>query len=112
MSQELDNAIPWVDAEAATKAKTYLLLTFPAQKAQIARLSHEEKMEWYAHQFELRPYDAAVMGTTPEFQKFWKWRVLMPIKCLRFWHRLKNFQMFKRYEHISDMRKKAKPQKI
>lgn len=93
------------DREA--KDKTFLLYRFPEQKEKIARLSLDEKLEWYAHQF-TNPLDGVVLLSSKEFEKFWKWRVLMPMKIKRFFYRVKNREIFKRYPHISEMKKKVK----
>lgn len=88
--------------------KTFLLLSFPEQKAKIAKLTLDEKMEWYAHQFQTNAQEATISLSTPEFARFWKWRVLIPTKVKRFYYRCKNGEIFKRYEHITEIKKRLK----
>lgn len=90
----------------------FLLLKFPEDKKAIAGLNMDQKMEWYAHQFQKNPGAFPFHLSTPEFQSFWKWRVLVPTKFKRFFYRLKTGQIFKRYQHISEMKKKVKPHSI
>lgn len=100
--------------EPIDDSKTFLLYSFPEQKDKIAKLSHEQKLEWYQHQFAVQqtvgrmPYEF----TTPEFAKFWKWQVLIPMRIKRLYFRIKNFEIFKKYEHISEMRAKVKKHSI
>lgn len=93
--------------EAMHKPKSYLMLIFPEDKRQLSRLSLDEKMEWYAYQFEKDQRGATINLSTPEFESFWKWRVLIPTKVKRFFYRVKNGEVFKHYSHISDMKKKG-----
>lgn len=90
--------------------KSYLTLSFPNQKAQIGHLTIQQKMEWYAHQIQnsARVGQPAFHLLTPEFQRFWKWRVLLPLKMKRFFYRIKNGEVFKHYQHISEMKKSLK----
>lgn len=85
--------------------KTFLLYEFPAAKSKIASLKYEQKLEWYQHQFEKKPGVYPSELTTPEFQRFWKWRVLVPMKIGRWFFRVKNFEVFKRYPDITKIRK-------
>lgn len=80
-------------------------LNFPKDKKKIARLSMADKFAWYQLQFEKDPRKAVVTFSTPEFQKFWMWRVAIPMRILRFYYRIKNGELWKRYPHISDLRK-------
>lgn len=89
-----------------------LALQFPQDKKQIARLSYDNKMEWYAYQFEKNPGAYPIHLLTGEFKRFWKWRVLIPMKIKRFFYRVKNGEIFKKYEHISEMKKKVKKHSI
>jgi hypothetical protein len=89
-----------------------LALKFPEDKRRIAKLSHDDKMEWYAHQFQVDPRGAAVNLSTKEFERFWKWRVVIPMKVKRFFYRVKNGEIFKHYQHITEMKKKVKPHSI
>lgn len=84
-----------------------LALAFPADKKKIAALTMDEKLEWYAYQFQKKPgaYPVYLVGT--EFERFWKWRVLIPIKFKRFFYRVKNGEIFKRYPHISELKQKG-----
>jgi hypothetical protein len=88
--------------------KTFLLLKFPEDKRKIAKLSSEEKMEWYAHQFQRTPGLYPYELTTTDFETFWRWHVLIPMKIKRFFYRIKNRQIFKRYPHITEIKKKLK----
>ena len=84
-------------------AKMYLDYRFPEHKKQIAKLSHDEKMEWYA----TRNYQEMVfLGNSPGFLAFWKWHVVILIKIKRFYYRIKNLEIFKHYPHISEIRPK------
>lgn len=87
-------------------------LQFPQNKKEIARLSHGSKMEWYAAQFQKDPQAATVMLSSKEFESFWKWRVVIPMRIKRMYFRIKNFEVFKRYPHISEMKKKVKPYSV
>lgn len=89
-------------------AKTFLLFLFPEDKAKIAKLSMDDKMEWYGYQFQRHPGQYPVELTSDEFTSFWKWRVLVPTKLKRFYYRVKNGEIFKRYPHITEMKKKLK----
>lgn len=93
-----------VFSEPEGKSKSYLMLRFPENRRQLGRLSLEEKMEWYAYQFELDQRAATIALSTKEFASFWKWRVLMPMKVKRFLYRVKNGEIFKHYKHISEMK--------
>jgi len=86
--------------------KSFLFFNFPDDKKKIAHLSYDQKMEWYAHQFQKNPgvYPVHLVGT--EFERFWKWRVLIPMKFKRFYFRMKNLEVFKRYPHITEIKKK------
>ncbi len=88
--------------------KPYLLYTFPDDKKKISKLSHENKLEWYQHQFEKKPgvYPVELVGK--EFEQFWKWRMVVPMKIRRFFYRLKNGELFKKYPHITEIKKKLR----
>src|SRR5262245_17082206 len=88
--------------------KTFLLWSFPDQKTLIGRLSLDQKMQWYAHQFQNHPRIYPAELTSEAFKRFWKWQVLVPIKIKRFFYRVKNGEIFKRYQHISEMKSKVK----
>lgn len=89
-------------------------LEFPKDAPKIKRLSLDKKLEWYA----CRIQTANVTGnipielTTDQFQRFWKWRVLVPLKVKRFLYRLKNGQIFKHYPHITEMKKAVKKHSV
>jgi hypothetical protein len=85
---------------------------FPADKTKIRQLSYGQKMEWYQYQFQKDPQRATVVLSSQEFAQFWKWHVLIPMKLKRFYYRLKNFEAFKKYPHISEMKKKIKKHAI
>lgn len=87
------------------KDKTFLLYHFPENKRKIARLSYDQKMEWYQSR---DPKDMVWLGNDPEFQRFWKWNVVIPVKLRRLFYRIKNFEVFKHYKHISEMKRKNK----
>ena len=90
--------------EAAVKehpAKFWLLYEFPARKRAIAKLSHEQKMEWYQTR---NPQEMVWLGNSKEFQRFWKFNVLWPLRVKRFLYRVKSGQIWKHYQHISDTR--------
>ncbi len=82
---------------------------FPEDKKDIARLSYDEKMEWYATR---DAKDMVFLGNDPEFKRFWKWRVLIPVRIGRMYYRIKNFEVFKRYKHITEMKAKVKKHSI
>jgi hypothetical protein len=84
-----------------------MALKFPRDKDKIAKLSHDEKIAWYAYQFFLHPGGLPYELTTPEFASFWKWRVLIPMKIKRFAYKVKNWQ-FKKHKHITQMSSKDK----
>lgn len=92
--------------------KSYLLYEFPASKRRIAELTYGQKLEWYAYQFQKDARVAAINLSTPEFARFWKWQVLVPMKIKRFFYRIKNGEIFKKYQHITEMKKKVKPHSI
>ncbi len=92
--------------------RTFLLYCFPEQKNKIAHLSHAEKMEWYSYQFIKMPGHYPIELTTNEFTRFWKWKVLMPMKLKRLFFRIKNGEIFKHYPHISKIKKERGMQKI
>jgi hypothetical protein len=98
------------DDEPIKAHNSFLLFSFPDDKRKIGKLSLEQKMEWYAHQIQF----AGMAGQAPihlmskEFEKFWKWRVLIPTKFKRFYFRLKNGELFKRYPHITEIKKSLK----
>lgn len=107
MSEVLVNQIIG-SLNAVADGKPYLLYKFPEHKHKIKGLTLDQKQEWYGYQFELNPHNAIVMGTQKEFKDFWKWQVLIPIKIIRTYYRIKNFQLFKRYKHITEMKPKNK----
>lgn len=76
---------------------------FPEDKKAIAKLSLEDKMVWYLMQ---DPREMVFLGNSPEFQVFWRWHVVIPMKIKRFYYRVKNFEIFKHYSHISELRPK------
>ncbi len=92
--------------------KTFLFYSFPEQKIKISRLTLNEKMEWYAHQFQKMPGQYPVELTTKEFMRFWKWKVLVPMKLKRLFFRIKNGEIFKHYRHISEIKKERGIQRI
>lgn len=81
---------------------------FPRDKKNIARMSYNQKMAWYAYQFEKDPRAASIELSTLEFMQFWKWKVLIPMKIKRFFYRVKNGEVFRKYPHISVMKDKMK----
>jgi hypothetical protein len=82
---------------------------FPEDKKKIAKLSLEQKMEWYAHHIQVNARTGSVpLGLiSKEFMSFWKWRVLIPLKIMRFAYKVKNWQ-FKKHSHISEIRENLK----
>ncbi len=88
--------------------RKHLRLKFPDDKKPIAKLSVEKKAEWYAYQFERQPGQVPIALTTSEFRTFWKWRYYWPLRMKRFFFRVKNLEVFKKYDHISVMKDKAK----
>lgn len=100
--------------EPINDPKAFLLFEFPANKKQIAKLCHDDKLEWYQHRFEVagRQGKIPVELTTPEFERFWKWQVWLPMRIKRLYFRIKNFEVFKKYKHISEMRPKLKKHAI
>lgn len=90
------------------KQTPFFSYKFPQDKAKISKLTRDEKMEWYGHQFQVNSYEASVMFSTKEFESYWRWRVAIPIKIQRFFYKVKNGQIFRRYEHINQIRAKRK----
>lgn len=81
------------------KLENHLLFTYPKDVEQIKKLSLDKKLDWYAYQFQCRdPRLTALIFQSPEFTKFWKWRVLMPLKIKRFAFKVKNLELFKSYK--------------
>lgn len=93
----------WAAVEKNLPTKLHLLYAFPAAKRKIAKLSYDEKMEWYATR---SPEEMVWLGNNREFQRFWKVHVLWPLRIKRFLYRVKSGQIWKRYEHISETRNK------
>ena len=93
----------WFDRTEQEFRKTYLLYEFPVAKGKIARLSYDQKMEWYATR---SPEEMIWLGNSNEFKRFWKVHVLWPLRIKRFLYRVKSGQIFKHYKHISESRKK------
>jgi len=91
-------------AEEPKVEKTYLLFEFPEQKAKIAALTLEQKNEWYHHQFQKNPAVYPTELTSPEFERFWRWRFYMPTRMVRLFYKVKNFE-FKRHPGIDKIRK-------
>lgn len=87
------------------KDKSFLLYQFPDRKKAIGKLSYDEKMEWYQTR---SPEDMIWLGNSKEFQSFWKWHVVVPLKFKRFYYRVKNGEIFKRYQHITEIKKNLK----
>lgn len=71
-------------------------------------LSFSGKLDWYAKR---NSQEIVFLGNNPYFQRYWKWHVLMPMKFKRFYYRVKNGEIFRHYQHISDMKKKG-PERI
>lgn len=94
-------------AQEADQSKDFLSWKFPTDRKKIARLTAEQKLEWYQKQME----EAAKAGhiayelLTDEFARFWKWHILWPMKMKRFYYRVKNLEIFKRYPHITEIKK-------
>ncbi len=86
-------------------APSLVNLKFPENKKQISKLNYDQKMEWYATR---QPKDVVFLGNDPEFQRFWKWHVVIPVKIRRMYYRIKNLEIFKHYKHISEMKPKMK----
>ena len=83
--------------------KTYLLYKFPEQKRKIARLTYDQQMEWYAYNC---AQEMIFLGNDPEFKRFWYWNIVIPVRIRRMYYRIKNLEIFKSYEHITDTKKK------
>jgi len=62
------------------------LLRWPDDKSIIAGLSLSEKIYWYAS---LNSQDVIFMANTKEFQRFWYWRYLVPLRIKRFLYKVK-----------------------
>ncbi len=84
----------------------HVAFRFPADRKKIGKLSQNEKAEWYAHQFAQPVYPVEL--TTKDFARFWRWNYYLPVRIRRAFYRIKNFEIFKRYEHITVMKDKAK----
>lgn len=95
-------------AEIVIDTQPYLDYGFPEKKKQLAKLSLDQKLEWYAHQFQKSPHDAPIMFNDPAFKSFWKWNVLLPMKLKRLYYRIKNGEIFKHYSSITEIRAKRK----
>lgn len=91
------------------KDTSFLLYTFPNQKKQIAKLSYDEKMEWYQSR---DSQEMVWLGNSHEFQRFWHWHVVLPVKLRRLYYRIKNGEIFKHYQPITEMKKKIKKHSI
>lgn len=76
---------------------------------ELKALNFSAKIEWYSKR---NSQEVVYLGNNPYFQSYWKWHVLIPMKMKRLFYRIKNGQIFKRYEHISDIKKKVKPYTI
>lgn len=87
---------------------SFLLFSFPQDSRKIARLSYDHKMEWYAYQFQKNAQEATVNFSSPEFKRFWKWNVAIPLQIKRFLCRVKTGQIFKHYSPITEMREKVR----
>jgi hypothetical protein len=83
----------------------HLSFKFPEHKKQIARLTYDQKMEWYSSR---KPEEMIWLGNDPAFKRFWKWHVVIPVRFRRWLYRIKNFEVFKKYEHITEMKNKVK----
>lgn len=105
MSHGLENMahMPAMVVEAKEE-KTFLLYEFPAAKAKIAKLTLEQKNEWYHHQFSKNPAAYPVELTSKEFERFWRWRFYVPTRMVRLFFKVKNFE-FKRHHDITQIRK-------
>ncbi len=90
----------------------FLDYKFPRHKKHISTLTTDEKMAWYSHQFRKNPGAYPVELTTKEFERFWKWKVLVPMKLKRLFFRIKNGEIFKHYRHISEIKKERWIQRI
>ena len=99
-------------AALAVHPPAHCELRFPDDKAKIAQLTQDEKAEWYAHQFRRNPGEYPTELTTREFLRFWRWRYYFPIRMKRFFVRIKTFQIFKHYDHITVMKEKLKKHAI
>lgn len=102
----------YIDNDIHQKNKTFLMYQFPEDKRRIGKLSYENKLEWYQYQFERRPGVYPVELTSKEFMSFWKWKMVIPMKIKRLFYRIKNREIFKKYAHITEIRKKVKPYSI
>lgn len=76
---------------------------------ELKKLSFSQKLDWYSKR---NGQEVVYLGNNPYFQRYWKWRVVMPIKFKRFFYRVKNGEIFKHYQHITEMKKKVKPHSI
>jgi hypothetical protein len=88
---------------------SYLLFIFPQDRKAISKLTLDQKMEWYLTR---EPRTMVFLGNDQDFKRFWKWTVLVPMKLKRLYYRIKNGEIFKKYEHITEMKKKAKQYSI
>ena len=86
------------------------VLHFPQNKEKIASLSLDEKMEWYAYLIQSAAQAGSIPMelTTPEFKRFCKWKVLIPLKIKRFFYRVKNGEAFRKYPNIIEIKKNLK----
>lgn len=63
------------------------VLVYPSDAKLIAMLSLEAKIAWYASQ---EPRQMVYLGQQEEFQRFWFWCYIMPLRFKRALYRLKN----------------------
>lgn len=83
-------------------------LKFPENQKEIGRLSYDQKMEWYASR---DPKELIFLGNDEDFQRFWYWKVLLPVRLGRMYYKIKNFQ-FRKHQHITEMKAKTKKHSI
>lgn len=107
-----ERAIEMLNMPEIEDNKAFLLMMWPEQKNSIAKLSFDQKLEWYGYQFQRNAQEATINLSSKDFQRFWKWKVLIPMKIMRMYYRIKNFEIFKKYHHISEMRAKVKKHSI
>lgn len=89
------------------KNEPFLEFDFLFDRDRIAKLSMDKKQEWYAHQIQEASKNGMVpiQFTSSEFTRWWYWHYVLPLKIKRWFYRLKSGQLFKRYKHISEIKK-------
>lgn len=101
-----------MDADIKAKVDKFEREEFEKCKVELKGLSFQGKLDWYANR---DPLERATIARNPYFKKYWQAKVVWRINLLRLYYKIKNRQLFKKYEHISSIkeaRKKVKKHSI